>query len=156
LKRTAATVILLVAMPSLCLAIGSTFPQKRVVLESAPFVRADDNWTPAPQDIEKALSAIAAFLKDPGKHHDTITEWNTDLEYAKGELRSIRKHFPEYGVQFLGIVIGDKKKIHCNFGPAKEVGNDYMLVLDGGFWYWRIVYDMETGKLTNLNINGYG
>jgi len=154
MRTTAATILILLAITP-PLALAAKGPAKTVVLDSAAFVHADDFWTPAPEDMEKALSAISAFLQNPDKHEDVIEAWTTDLEYARGEIKNIYRNYSDFGVQVVGIVIDGKKRIHCNFGPAKEVGDDYMLVLDGGFWYWRIEYDMETGGLLNLSIQGY-
>jgi len=154
MKSIAATTIMLLAMTPF-MALAAKGPAKTVVLKSAAFVHADDFWTPTPEDIQKALGAIDEFLQNPGKHEDIIEAWTTDLDYALGEIKNIKRNYSDFGVQVIGIVVDGQKRIHCNFGPAREVGEDYMLVLDGGYWYWRIEYDMETGGLLNLSIQGY-
>jgi hypothetical protein len=150
-------IIVMLLMPSLCLA-GSGIPDSEQFIikgGSDADVIADGSWTPTKAETQKALEAITAFLNDPDRYEETIKGWTTDLEYAKGEIGKIRENFSKYGVQFTGVTLKGKRLIHCNFGPADRIDKNYLMVEDGGFWFWQIDYDISTGILMKLYIIGY-
>jgi len=82
------------------------------------------------------------------------------------QIAEILKHRKQYRVQFLGLYRDGRKVIHCNFFPIRfpeEKQDDaaywkreIVEVMDGGFWYWRIDYDPQTGRSSNFLVNGYG
>jgi hypothetical protein len=107
-------------------------------------------WTPLPEDTQKALVAVQAFLANPGSTNN----------WEKREIWRILQHTKEYRVQFVGVVRDGKRFIWCNFFPSR--GNyenwkkDKVDVMDGGFWYWQIDYDPSTDTCLNFYSNAYG
>jgi hypothetical protein len=124
--------------------LDSDIPQtNRVVLSSG-------RWKPSAEEAQKALAAIQKFLEKPSSTND----------WTKREIEKIQEHAKEYRVQFVGIVRDGKRLIWCNFFPAAGAfGADWkreeVRVMDGGFWFWQIEYDPNTGKCLNFSSNGY-
>ncbi len=113
----------------------------RAVLSSGP-------WKPSADEAKKALAAIQSFLERPSTN-----------EWERAEIPKILQHTREYRVQFVGVVRDGKRLIWCNFFPARDGGfknwqREEVRVLDGGFWFWQIEYDPETGKCLNFSSNG--
>lgn len=109
-------------------------------------------WIPTKKNTAKALNAIYEFLQNSDEHKPYS-------EFAQNELKLILKRFPNYRVQFMGIVIAGKKIIHCNFFPINESfsywKDSYVFVFDGGYSFWRVDYDINTSKCFNFESNGY-
>jgi hypothetical protein len=129
-------------------------------------------WKIKEKNIINALESIKEFLNDP---------YGLD-EYDKDKIDEILKHINIYKVQLFGITEEGKKKIFCSFYPREDdipliideedeksknhqlrlLDKDYEwsrynflnFVDDGGTGYWRITYDIETGKCSDFNTNG--
>jgi len=129
----------------------SGFGQQKIPKENQIILNetcsSEIKWVPIAEQTQAALVAIEKFIGDNQGHSDSQAE----------ELVKIRKHLTEYGVQFYGVVKNEKKYIYCNFFPAEEFQDASYLInaCDGGFWFWQILYDPDTGKLCSLSINGY-
>lgn len=111
-------------------------------------------WIPTPEETAPALAAARKFFES-----DTI-----DTVCDKDTRAEITGRFSGYCVQFVGFIKNGKKKIHCNFftpysdkkrtktlALARET---YILVNDGGSYFWRIDYDVESGKCEAFEVNG--
>ena len=126
--------------------IGHITPENMVILNAdSPY---KSTWTPTEEQILKALSTIYEFIDNP----TGINDWQ------KKEIAKIKKNLSLYRVQFVGIEIEGEKRIWCNFFSNDRI--DYwkegvVIVLDGGFWYWEIQYDVKTGECVNFISNGY-
>lgn len=106
------------------------------------------DWTPTPQQTTKALLAVQKFL---------INGKKTDKRQA--EIRKILANSGMYSVQFSGTLEKGRKIIKCNFFPRTEESYGWksqrLIVKDGGFWYWRIEYDVDLNECINFSPNGY-
>jgi len=80
-------------------------------------------------------------------------------EYQKREIGKILENTKNYRVQFIGVLHEGKKVIRCNFFPSPRNGEkdefprwkqQRVEVKDGGFWFWQIDYDPDTGKCMNF------
>ena len=110
-------------------------------------------WTPTAEETGKALRAAQAFLENPGEQP----------AWTQRQIADILAHAPGYRVQFTGVEEEGRRLIRCNFFPAGRAGESerfpgwkeqVVVVLDGGFWFWQIDYDVETGACRGLSING--
>ncbi|MFH1442272.1 MAG: hypothetical protein ABIH18_09590 [Candidatus Omnitrophota bacterium] len=128
--------------------------EKQVILgKGASSDTEEVKWLPSKEETEKALKAIEDFLKDQEKHKDCS-------DFSKEEIKKIIDDFPQYNVQFLGVLVNGQKIIHCNFFMAEgdifsNWADEYISVFDGGYSFWRIDYDVTTGKCLNFESNGY-
>lgn len=143
------TLILGIVSPSL----SQTVPKENQVILSDAKDWPEIKWTPTEKQTAKALTAIEHFLNDP-KALKPFGDWTTK------EIAKIKEHFTEYRVQLGGVVKDNKEYIFCNFfkpSGLTEFQNwkqQPVIVDDGGFWYWSILYNPETGELSSLEING--
>lgn len=110
------------------------------------------DWVPTKADTASALKAIFRYVGSYNEIRDSF--W-------KEEIAKLKLQFPEYYVQIYGRVKNGKRIIHCNFF-FREREQDFpnwkketVLVRDGGVYFWRIDYDIETGKCMNFETNGY-
>lgn len=127
--------------------LEADIPQtNRVILAGA-------KWQPTKEQTHKALAAIQAFLGHP----------NSTNSWVIGEIKKISGNTRNYRVQFIGATEDGRKMIRCNFFPAPAAAaqgafeswkREEVNVLDGGFWFWRIYYDPDTGKCLNFSSNG--
>lgn len=112
-------------------------------------------WRPTKKDTDLALIRIYKFLMN-AKNNGTLAIGK------KSEIRKIVSIKDKYNVQFIGIIRGGVKYIYCNFFPVKNMNHiqrwkeHHIIVLDGGYWYWNIEYNLEADKCENMRINGYG
>lgn len=109
-------------------------------------------WIPTKEETAKALNVISKFLKN-------TKEQKKYSKYEQNQINLIREHFLSYRVQFVGIAVDGKKRIHCNFFPNNELfpywKDSYVFVFDGGYSFWRIDFDINSGKCLNFESNGY-
>jgi hypothetical protein len=124
--------------------LDTAIPQtNRVILSSG-------RWKPSGEQTQRALAAIQAFLEKQTATND----WKVR------EIKKILEHEKEYRVQFVGIERDGKKLIWCNFFPATGVfganwKREKVMVMDGGFSFWQIEYDPNSGQCLNFSSNGY-
>jgi len=118
----------------------------RVILKSG-------SWIPTAEQTQKALASIETFLGHPGVLR----------EYDLREIKKILGNSRNYRVQFIGVTRKGRKVIECNFFPAAGKEKDWfpywqkhqVEVDDGGFYFWQMEYDPETGKCSKFSSNGY-
>ena len=147
--KTTSAFLLFVAIPLVAISGLETdiAQENRVILKSA--------WMPTNEQTAKALKSIQVFLENP-KNQD---------EWSANQIKQILANTSKYRVQFIGVIKNDHKLLHCNFFPVQSRGEfDYfkkwkeeeIFVCDGGFWFWQIDYDIESGDCTNFSTNGEG
>jgi hypothetical protein len=101
-------------------------------------------WTPSPLDIERMRPKLVAFVKsqkDPN--------W--------GDQRSLPE-LSSFARQYVGVVIGGRKLIWTNAFATFVLtdGNRIdqpMEVDDGGCGFWRVYFDVASGKLNDFGCN---
>ena len=125
-------------------------------------------WMPSEADIDALESRLRAALEAASSNPEQLDpESATDpvrREYVSGEIVKILEHLPEYRRQYLGIRLAESQRVWVYFFPGepkdREDPYDYWLerwvmVLDGGFWYWSIQFDPSTGNFVEFYSNGY-
>ena len=156
MKKILSVLIILFVFPTYCLSEPSIPIKNQVVLDKgSDYLPYKKIWKPSVDDTQKALTAIYNFLKSPEKE----AIWRSgNYEFSEREIKNIYDNISKYNVQFVGIISKGKKRIYCNFFP-NEIDDywkkDLVFVFDGGFWFWQIEYDLETGKCLNFQSNGY-
>ena len=137
----------------LCLAAPCSFAGLDADIPAGQQVILPGAWTPTAEETGKALRAAQAFLENPGEQP----------AWTQRQIADILAHAPGYRVQFTGVEEEGRRLIRCNFFPAGRAGEperfpgwkeQTVVVLDGGFWFWQIDYDVETGACRGLSING--
>lgn len=137
----------------LCLAVQSSFAGLDADITAAQQAVLPGMWTPTAEETGKALRAAQDFLENPGEQP----------AWTQRQIADILAHAPGYRVQFTGVEEEGHRLIRCNFFPAGRAGESErfpgwkeqtVVVLDGGFWFWQIDYDVETGACRGLSING--
>lgn len=135
--------------------------ENQVILnKTSEFLPYKKLWIPTEKDTEKALDVIVNFLKKPENYNwSEIVDDHRDKNYIRESINRIYNNLSKYRVQFLGVIVDDKKIIYCNFFPNREGDftywkEDLVVVMDGGFWFWQVEYDVKTEKCVNLQING--
>ncbi len=120
--------------------------------ESTVILHADypykSTWMPSEEQAQEALIKALNFIDHP----TGVDEWQ------KTEISKIKKNISSYKVQFVGIESNGNKRIWCNFFNREDFDSwktDVVFVLDGGWWYWQIEYDLETKSCVNFRSNGY-
>ena len=141
------TLALLSLLPVLSPGGGGTGirPENQAILTGA--------WTPTAELTAKALLAIQTFLENPKDQSD----------WSKKQIGKILENGSRYRVQFIGVEENGRRILRCNFFPESSPDGREMFpqwkermifVLDGGFWFWRVDYDIETGECSNFESNG--
>lgn len=95
-------------------------------------------WVPTESEINLLESRLVTFLKS----------------YRSEEVPPNTS----YNRQYAGFLRGSRRYIYGNFFPSKgkisRLDRDqYMQMCDNGPEYWGIVYDIETGKFSELAVN---
>jgi hypothetical protein len=103
-----------------------------VVLDVASYSHDLQGWTPAEDDLQAAEDAVLAA---PAGDREP-------------EIEGYR--------QYVGIVENGERKIIVNSMCDEMEGWDeqYIMVMDGGSCFWNAVYNVETGELESLIVNG--
>jgi len=109
----------------------------------------DGVWDVKKIDQKSIITSIHSFLSN-------VSNDKLKNGWTRKSTKNILKNFTKYHVQCVGVIIDNKKKIWMNFLPNDCPVESNMIICmdDGGFWYWQVIIDPETGKCTNLSING--
>jgi hypothetical protein len=142
MKKLGLLLIFLFWPALICFAAGPIALDNQVILES--------DWTPTGEQTDAALIHVINYL--------TNIKANTDNEYLIDSADNILKEISEYRVQLKGIYKLNKTVIYCNFFHISDQNQDWLKtfvhVLDGGYLYWQIEYDLESGKCSDFAVNG--
>jgi hypothetical protein len=102
-------------------------------------------WTPTEQDVLKLEENLAAYLK----------------KAAPERAPNLWTKLPDYKRQYVGIVVGGRKRIYANFVCNSAVAEHFAdwksrpaQMLDGGACYFQVDYDVGSGELSDLQVNG--
>ena len=86
---------------------GVVIPIEMAQSQSGLSRRYDGFWLPDSRDVMEAESAIAAHLAE--------AETNEALGgYTRSRLPTIRENLVRYRRQYVGVLLGDEKRIYCN------------------------------------------
>lgn len=129
-------------------AVADALPkQSKVILSPA---KSDAQWTPGEALVGRAEQAVLRHLQE-------IVRSGTKDKWHAEAIPKILQNYSRYRVQFIGRFHFRRNIIECNYfipGPwdrdwtAKRVG-----VVDGGWAFWRIKYDVELERCFDLRIN---
>jgi len=107
-------------------------------------VEAESFWTPQAKDVELTESRLRTALEKEAKDSP--------------QVQQILKHYNEYRRQYIGLVIHGRRHIYLNSFSSRDslpnYAKQFVMVSDGGFWFWHILYSVEDGTFLNLSING--
>lgn len=93
-------------------------------------------WTPTKEEVLRAESRIPAFLK--------------------AKAPRLTRPLARYKRQYVGLVVGGKKRVLCNFflTSPPQWQRRPVVVEDGGEAFFHLEYDLESDQCLNLQING--
>lgn len=121
---------------------GMVATENQVILQA--------QWQPSVPQTEIVLKEIVGYLNHIEEH--------TDYEYQIVATQKILAQMDQYRVQFRGGIKDGKQIVDCNFFPISDEGVEWsrvpVVVLDGGYDYWRIEFDVDTGSCLNFYVNG--
>ena len=129
-------------------------------------VTASRFWTPLPEDVVRAESHLRSALERASSTPELLDDYSTTPERRAFMSRTIAKileQFPEYRRQYFGLVGPDgTRRVLVNCFPAAGAGpDDYagwrqgvVAVDDGWYGFWRIQYNVDTGRYMELDSNG--
>jgi hypothetical protein len=123
-------------------------------------------WLP-PKDVIAALEARMRPALEVGRERpETVFDMPTNPrdreEFSWGvsvKLREILEGFADYRCQYLGIVVGDRRRVFVSCFGKEEMSHydqswfDYTAIDDGGAGYWRIQYDVATCRFLDFDVN---
>ena len=120
-----------------------------ILLDASDF--EDSTWILNNDDIVRVKGEIEKFLINP----------NVDNSYDSLSVIKIRSNIKNYSVQLSGEYRDGRKIIWCNFFPTSDL--KYLkydltkiphIVMDGGYFYWSITFEIERNMLFNFFVNG--
>jgi hypothetical protein len=122
---------------------------------------AESFWTPTQKDIAVVESRLRTVLEETVKDPSTLVsnaKTPDSKKYLSEQISNILKHYGEYRRQYVGLVVNGRRRIYLNSFPSREKGASYttqfVTVFDGGFWFWRVVYQLDDATFLDLSING--
>lgn len=133
---------------------GVVFPASRG--DEAALRGVDGYWTPSTSDIETLESHLRAFL-------DVIVAEDDVGKYQRTATYNVIRNLEKYRRQYVGFIEDGSRQILVNalLGPPtglpiEDWDRRYVYVADGGFSYWRVVYDMDRRRFHAFYVNGEG
>ncbi len=113
---------------------------------------ADSRFTPTREEVEKAETAL----------RENLETLNKDLINQDGSKNNpiIHKNLKKYNRQYFGYIDENGDRILLINGlwnkiePISSWLNEWIVVFDGGSYYWNIKFNLTTGKLFDLSVNG--
>jgi len=128
----------------------------------------DGRWTPSSDNAIHAEKAVQKFLnRSTTELHLAFPEIVAHpekfapgaIEGCKKQLAGINLHYGQYGIQFAGIKVHGRRKILCNFFYLPDPiyvdpSARFVVVNDGGYYFWHIEYDVSMDTCSNIQING--
>ena len=146
-----------------------------VIFPPTCYVQVDDarvvsHWMPSQEQVaalERELRAALEGLRgSPAGIADPSSSHSLDrFAYLSGELGGILERLDQYRRQYAGITLRDgRRRILVNCFPAAtspetdqfaDWKGRWVSVLDGGNSYWRIQYEVGSGRFFEFDVNGY-
>ena len=110
-----------------------------------------ERFTPTREDINEAESVL----------RDQLVKINSE-KINQSSSPVIDENLPMYLRQYFGYIDKEGNRILFinGFWKKDDLKKDWLYerisVLDGGSYYWNIKFNLKTGKLFDLRVNGYG
>ena len=122
-----------------------------------------------PAQIALLENELRAALEEGLQHPEQLAASAGDRpgtsEWIRSEVPSILERLPDFRRQYVGVIDSTGAKhvlVRCFPGPRFPDSLDFdrwkeelVVVSDGGFWYWTILYDPESGRFSDFRSNGY-
>lgn len=109
-------------------------------------------FTPTRKEIDEAESALKLKLKELNKN--LINQSSTPI---------IHENLKKYKRQYFGFKLENGQRIlfiNCfwekdEFRSKGKWLKEFIMVFDGGSFYWQVKYNLDTKELFELEVNGY-
>jgi hypothetical protein len=132
-------------------------------------------WTPNADDIATAERAIRSNLELALEDRRQLRilagprgnspDWESPelaraLDRVSDDIHDVLGHYQDYSRQYVGFVASGHQWVWCSFFPRSDVDLqsrmfvEYVEVVDGGDWFWRIECEPQTGKCVGFGTNG--
>ncbi len=118
-------------------------------------------WEPSNDQAIEAERAVHRFMDQAGEDIRIAFPKGTkpEVEWNRPKVAEIRKRYRRYEIQFIGITSHGVREIFCNYfvpSPSDSVdpSRNFVMVFDGGSFYWQIIYVPATKSCRELSING--
>lgn len=142
----------------------------RSSLEGAHFLfrgREDASyWRPTQSDVNRVADLIRDALVK-GQNDPAFIGYPRDdsrFEYMAPRMARILAKYPSYACQVIGLDGTAGRTIAFSFFPAedlvenprkrKNLDTQFVRVYDGGWYYWRIEFDLATRRFVRFDTNG--
>lgn len=129
-------------------------------------------FTPTIEEYAAFEADLPAVLEQARIDDDALLqldEWTGKSTGARGfarqELAKILDRLPDYRRQVFAVEIEGKRLLFVNMLPGADWDSfgdhieDWrerpMMTSDGGFWYWAIAFDPQSGLYSLLDLHGY-
>jgi hypothetical protein len=127
--------------------LGTILPRENTLITTDEFegvILRDGDWVPTVEEVLALEEQLNTYLL---QHQEAFD----------GSKKPIEERLPTYKRQYWGFLEDEKKVIFANFF-CDAFNYDWMhqrvVVMDGGDCYFQIRYDVETGTLFDLTVNG--
>jgi hypothetical protein len=142
---------------------GVVFPAAQARSERIDQREARDYWTPSPADVVEMESRLRSALVRQ-RHADDRLQGRSkgarrDLHFFRSHhIGQILEHLAAYRRQYVGIVVNGEKRlfVNCFRGDPQQHSSwrqQFVYVDDGGFYYWRIQYQVDRKLFLEIDIN---
>jgi hypothetical protein len=142
---------------------GVVFPAAQARSERVDQPEARDYWTPSTADVAEMESRLPSALAGQRDADDRLQGRSRgarrDLHvFRSHHIGEILDHLAAYRRQYVGIVVQGKKRLFVNCfrgDPLQHASWRQQLVDvdDGGFYYWRIQYQVDRQRFLEIDIN---
>ncbi|MDD5766167.1 MAG: hypothetical protein PHW79_08000 [Candidatus Marinimicrobia bacterium] len=119
-----------------------------VIFPASYYWKSEQKFTPTRQEVEKAEKALRKQLKALNKHL-----------FHQEEPPIIHKNLKKYIRHYYGYIDQEGHRIleiHCFWEQSVQEYDwlEPLLVFDGGSHFWNVKYNLDTGVLFDLEVNG--
>lgn len=113
------------------------------------------DWIPSEAlvaEFEEGLVQFLAQINNAG--HSQTSERDAE------KLQFVLANLPNYKRQYMGKIIDGRKVLYCNFLTLLDDQmrdnwkKNYLVIHDGGAYFFNVMYDIQTKVVFDLMING--
>jgi hypothetical protein len=142
---------------------GVVFPAAQARSERIDQPEARDYWTPSPADVAEMESRLRSALVRQRDADDRLQGRSKGARrdvhvFRSHHIGQILEHLAAYRRQYVGIVVQGEKRlfVNCFRGDPQQHASwrqQLVDVDDGGFYYWRIQYQVDRKRFLEVDIN---